>query len=68
MLINYHAIGFADVANEYNGLFFSIFQFTGCVGATICGIIVLFTTGQGNVCTNIFYSDAFMSRLSSPYL
>lgn len=31
--------GFADVTSEYNGLFFSIFQFTGCVGTLICGLI-----------------------------
>lgn len=30
---------FADVTSEYNGLFFSIFQFTGCVGTLICGLI-----------------------------
>ncbi len=42
-------LGFADTANEYNGLFFSIFQFTSCVGTTICGLIRLFTTGADNV-------------------
>ncbi|KNB42052.1 hypothetical protein JH06_5004 [Blastocystis sp. subtype 4] len=40
---------FADTANEYNGLFFSIFQFTSCVGTTICGLIRLFTTGADNI-------------------
>ena len=45
----WYLLGFADTANEYNGLFFSIFQFTSCVGTTICGLIRLFTTGADNV-------------------
>ena len=27
------------MTSEYNGMFFSIFQFTGCVGTLICGLI-----------------------------
>ena len=48
-------VGFGATANEYNGVFFSIFQFTGCVGATVCGVIRLFSTGTDTV--SVYHSS-----------
>ena len=30
------------MTSEYNGVFFSVFQFTGCVGTLICGCLKAF--------------------------
>ena len=55
-------IGFGDTANEYNGVFFSIFQFTGCLGATVCGVIRLFSTGTDTVFIHCPFDEDCLQR------
>lgn len=59
-------LGFAETTSNYNGLFFSIFQFTGCVGTLLCGLIRLIFPGVNN---NVIFSILTVaSVLASVYL
>ena len=54
---------FGDTANEYNGIFFSIFQFTGCLGATVCGVIRLFSTGTDTIVFSVLVAGTIIALI-----